>query len=194
MSQELFEVDRNRLTCAGGTAALDMMLSLIMRDHGPGIAAQVTDQLIHHRIREAGEHQRMDLRARLDVAHPKVLAAVALMERSIEKPLSCAALAAAAGLLDAPARAAVPQVSRPFADEALRRGPARAGPRPPAPDQPAGDCPSRPPAGSRRRRISRRATRAFRLHAERRAQAARRGHRERRLTAAPAGLRRRTGG
>ncbi|HEU4518395.1 MAG TPA: GlxA family transcriptional regulator [Microvirga sp.] len=97
ISQELFEVDRNRLTCAGGTAALDMMLSLILRDHGPGIAAQVTDQLIHHRVREAAEHQRMDLRARLDVAHPKVLAAVALMERSVENPLSCAALAARAG-------------------------------------------------------------------------------------------------
>jgi transcriptional regulator GlxA family with amidase domain len=39
----------------------------------------------------------MDLRARLDVAHPKVLAAVALMERSIERPLSCAAIAARAG-------------------------------------------------------------------------------------------------
>ena len=45
-----------------------------------------------HRVREADEHQRMDLRARLDVAHPKVLTAVALMERSVENPLSCAAL------------------------------------------------------------------------------------------------------
>jgi transcriptional regulator GlxA family with amidase domain len=97
ISQELFEVDRNRITCAGGTAAIDMMLSLIRREHGPEIAAQVTDQLIHHRVRDADEHQRMDLRARLDVAHPKVLAAVAAMERSIERPLSCAALAVKAG-------------------------------------------------------------------------------------------------
>jgi transcriptional regulator GlxA family with amidase domain len=97
ISQELFEVDRNRLTCAGGTAAIDMMLSLIRREHGPEIAAQVTDQLIHHRVRDADEHQRMDLRARLDIAHPKVLAAVATMEKSIEHPLSCAALAVKAG-------------------------------------------------------------------------------------------------
>jgi transcriptional regulator GlxA family with amidase domain len=97
VSQELFEVDGNRLTCAGGTAAIDMMVSLIRREHGPDIAASVTDQLIHHRVREAGEHQRMDLRTRLDVAHPKVLAAVAQMERSIERPLSCVALAVKAG-------------------------------------------------------------------------------------------------
>ena len=61
INQELFQIDRSRFTCAGGTAALDMMLALITRDHGAEIASQVTDQLIHHRIRESGERQRMDL-------------------------------------------------------------------------------------------------------------------------------------
>jgi transcriptional regulator GlxA family with amidase domain len=98
VSQELFQIDRNRFTCAGGTAAVDMMLALITRDHGPEIASQVTDQLIHHRIREAGERQRMDLRARLGVAHPKLLSVVALMERTIENPLSCEELAEEARL------------------------------------------------------------------------------------------------
>lgn len=98
ISQELFEIDRSRFTCAGGTAAVDMMLSVIAQDHGPAVAAQVTDQLIHHRIRDAGERQRLDLRARLGVAHPKLLAVVALMERSIETPMPCADLAAEAGL------------------------------------------------------------------------------------------------
>ena len=49
VTQELFEIDRNRFTCAGGTAAIDMMLSMITKQKGPEIAAQVTDQLIHHR-------------------------------------------------------------------------------------------------------------------------------------------------
>lgn len=97
LSQELFEIDRNRFTCAGGTSAVDMMLSLILRDHGPDIASEVTDQLIHHRVREADERQRMDLRTRLGVAHPKVLGVVAMMEASIERPLTCAALAQRAG-------------------------------------------------------------------------------------------------
>ena len=96
VSQELFQIDRNRFTCAGGTAAVDMMLALITRDYGHAIAAQVTDMLIHHRIREAHEQQRMDLRARLGVSHPKLLSVVALMERTIEKPLSCEVLASTA--------------------------------------------------------------------------------------------------
>jgi transcriptional regulator GlxA family with amidase domain len=96
VSQELFQIDRNRLTCAGGTAAVDMMLAVITRDHGPALASQVTDQLIHHRIREAGERQRMDLRARLGIAHPKLLSVVDLMEKTIENPLTCEELAAEA--------------------------------------------------------------------------------------------------
>ena len=65
-----------------------MMLSLIKRDHGEAISAAVTDQLIHHRIREASERQRIDLRTRLGVADPKLLRVIAMMERSIEHPLS----------------------------------------------------------------------------------------------------------
>ncbi len=94
VTSELFEIDRNRFTCAGGTAAADMMLSIIARDHGAALATAVTDQLIHHRIRDASERQRMDLRTRLGVAHPRLLAVVARMEETIETPLSCTALAA----------------------------------------------------------------------------------------------------
>ena len=94
IGQDLFEIDRNRFTCAGGTSAADLMLSLIMRDHGPELAAEVTEQLIHHRIREPSERQRMDLRTRLGVAHPKLLKVVALMEGSIETPMTSLELAA----------------------------------------------------------------------------------------------------
>lgn len=97
-TQELFEIDRNRITCAGGTAAIDMMLSFIAQRNGPDIAASVTDALIHHRMREPGERQRMDLRSRVGVAHPKLLAAIASMEKHLEEPLSAADLATEAGL------------------------------------------------------------------------------------------------
>ncbi len=93
IGSDLFEIDRNRFTCAGGTAAADMMLSLIVRDHGGEIAAEVADQLIHHRIRESGERQRMDLRMRLGVAHPKLLHVVGLMERTFAEPLGSQELA-----------------------------------------------------------------------------------------------------
>ncbi len=98
IGSDLFEIDRNRFTCAGGTAAADMMLSLIMRDHGPSVASEVADQLIHHRIRESRERQRMDLRMRLGVAHPKLLRVVGLMETSLAEPLGSQELADAVHL------------------------------------------------------------------------------------------------
>ncbi|MCX8254748.1 HTH-type transcriptional regulator CdhR [Beijerinckiaceae bacterium RH AL1] len=92
---DLYEIDRRRMTCAGGTAAADMMLAIIMREHGAAIASAVADQLIHHRIRDSSERQRMDLRMRLGVANGKLLSAVALMGETLAEPMSTAALAKA---------------------------------------------------------------------------------------------------
>ena len=98
IGEDLFAIDRDRFTCAGGVAAADMMLSLIKRDHGEAVSSAVTDQLIHHRVREASERQRMDLRTRLGVADPKLLRVVSLMEQSIERPLSVEELARSVAL------------------------------------------------------------------------------------------------
>jgi len=95
---ELYEIDRNRYTCAGGTAALDMSLRLIELHYDAAVAAAVADQLIHHRIREGGEGQRMELRTRLGVSHPKLLAVIQQMEESLEEPINCAQLALGVGL------------------------------------------------------------------------------------------------
>jgi len=98
ITEELFEIDRTRFTCAGGTAAIDMMLALIARQQGQEVASGVTDQLIHHRMRDGDERQRMELRSRLGVAHPKLISVVGEMERCIEQPLSCVDLAEGADL------------------------------------------------------------------------------------------------
>lgn len=98
ISDDLFEIDRNRFTCAGGTAAADLALSIVAQDHGAATASLVTDLLVHTRIRDARERQRMDLRARAGVAHPKLLLVLETMESSIEHPLSGAELSQRAGL------------------------------------------------------------------------------------------------
>ena len=66
--------------------------------NGAFIDFAITDQLIHHRIPDAHERQRMELRARLGVAHPKLLAVVQEMENTLETPRSCAELAASVDL------------------------------------------------------------------------------------------------
>ena len=94
----LFEIDRGRLTCAGGTAALDMMLHLIGHDVGHGLAVAIAEQFIHERIRPADDTQRMPLGRRLGVMDAKLEAVIAAMEGSLEEPLRSAELAAIAGV------------------------------------------------------------------------------------------------
>ena len=98
VTSELFEIDRNRFTCSGGIAAFDLMLHLITLQHGHALAAQVSEQFIHDRIRGARDHQRMALPARLGVRHPKLVRVIQLMEDSLEEPITRAKLADAVGL------------------------------------------------------------------------------------------------
>jgi transcriptional regulator GlxA family with amidase domain len=95
---ELFQFDRTRFTCAGGTSALDMMLRVIEFDHDHALAAKVADQFLHERIREYDDSPRMALRQRVGVGHPKLLRAIALMEENLELPLSSTEIAEDIGI------------------------------------------------------------------------------------------------
>ncbi|GBD42994.1 HTH-type transcriptional regulator CdhR [bacterium HR40] len=98
VASDLFEFDRNRFTCSGGTAALDMMLHRIARQHGEPLAVKVSEQCIMDRIRGPRDRQRMPIRVRLGVHHPKLLAAIELMEANVEEPLPQDMLAKYVGL------------------------------------------------------------------------------------------------
>ncbi|MEJ1939098.1 AraC family transcriptional regulator, partial [Nostoc sp. NIES-2111] len=73
VSDELFGVSPGRFTCAGGTAALDMMLHMIGLKHGQKLAVAVSEQFIHDRIRDRSSHQRMRPGARLGVTSKRLL-------------------------------------------------------------------------------------------------------------------------
>jgi AraC family transcriptional regulator, glycine betaine-responsive activator len=53
---------------------------------------------MHERIRDRHDPQRMALRARLGVSHPKLLKVIELMEGSLEEPLPRSQLAKKTGL------------------------------------------------------------------------------------------------
>jgi AraC family transcriptional regulator, carnitine catabolism transcriptional activator len=97
-SQELFEMDARRMTCAGGTASIDMMLDLIARDHGAELAAQVSEQFVLGRIRQRSDHQRMQIAARYGVHNRKLIQVIGVMEQNMEEPLSPDALAESIGV------------------------------------------------------------------------------------------------
>jgi transcriptional regulator GlxA family with amidase domain len=94
----LFEIDRDRFTSAGGTTALDMMLTMIASQHGADLAAAVAEAVLHSPIRHHSEHQRMSLPARIGARHPKLVGIIEEMEDNLEEPLSPSLLARQAGL------------------------------------------------------------------------------------------------
>lgn len=93
ITSDIYELDDQRLSCSGGTAALDMMLGLIAVQHGSELAAKVAAQCIHPDIRPAHEEQRIALGARITLKHPRLAKAIEVMKAHLETPLSCQQIA-----------------------------------------------------------------------------------------------------
>lgn len=98
LRRSLFEIDRDRLTCGGGTAPLDMLHRMIAAEHGATLATAVSEWFLQTQVRDGAGPQRMTLRERLGVAHAPLLLVIERMERTLETPSSRAQLAAAAQL------------------------------------------------------------------------------------------------
>ncbi|MEE9322151.1 MAG: GlxA family transcriptional regulator [Granulosicoccus sp.] len=88
ISPELFEIDRGRYTCAGGTAPLDMMLCEIRSQHGGELTTNISEQFMCERIRDQHDRQRVPLTQRIGASQPKLAEAVLLMEANIEEPMT----------------------------------------------------------------------------------------------------------
>lgn len=95
---DLFEVDGKVYTCAGGTAALDMMLSLIAEDHDENLINAICEQALTDRVRGPHDRQRLPLRARLGVQNARILAIIEMMEANLSEPLTLIEIANHAGL------------------------------------------------------------------------------------------------
>lgn len=98
ISDQLFTIDRNRYTCSGGTAPLDLMLNLIQSKLGSRISQLVSEQFIVDRVRTDTDRQYIPLRAQLGLSHRGLIRVAQLMEENIEKPLSLEKIAKATGL------------------------------------------------------------------------------------------------
>lgn len=94
----LFEIDRLRATCSGGTAAMDLMLHLIATQHDTDLAMAVSNQFIHGRIRAAEDRQPMTEQVRLRTRAPKLAAAIDVMHNHIETPLTTAEIGSRIGV------------------------------------------------------------------------------------------------
>ena len=98
ISPDIFEIDRDRFTCAGGTAAMDMIVYLIAQDHGWDLANEIAEEFLVERVRGRNDRQRLPLRLQLGASQPKLAEAVAFMEANIEELISLDEIASHVGL------------------------------------------------------------------------------------------------
>jgi AraC family transcriptional regulator, glycine betaine-responsive activator len=94
VSNRLYEVDRDRYTCSGGVAPLDLMVHLLALPPGsPSLAARVLELLIAER-RSGEERQVTSLRQYIGEEHARLDEALQVMESNVEETLSVAEIAA----------------------------------------------------------------------------------------------------
>jgi transcriptional regulator GlxA family with amidase domain len=98
LSDQLFSIDRDRFTCSGGVAPLDLMLHLVETQLGARVSQLISEQFIIERVRSDRDRQYVPLRAQIGVGHESLIKVAHLMEENIEKPLSLDEIAAASGL------------------------------------------------------------------------------------------------
>jgi transcriptional regulator GlxA family with amidase domain len=98
ISDQIFTIDRDRFTCSGGTAPLDLMLNLIRLKLGPRISQLVSEQFMVERVRSDKDRQYVPLRAQVGPSHRSLIKVAQLMEEHIEKPMSLDRIAKATGL------------------------------------------------------------------------------------------------
>jgi len=109
LERQLFVIDRDRYTCAGGSAPLDMMHAIIARDHGVSFAQRISDWFIQTEIRVPGARQRSTLTGDFGPLPPPVEAALDLIDSHIADPLTLDQIADLVGL-------SARQLQRLFAD------------------------------------------------------------------------------
>lgn len=98
VTQQIFEIDRDRATCAGGQASVDFMLAMIGRDQGPELAERIADALGTGPLRSGEARQRIPFVTAPGERHPRLNDALLLMEANIEDPLTTDEIAGLVGV------------------------------------------------------------------------------------------------
>ena len=98
LEEQLYTIDGNIMTCAGGTAGLDFMLRFVAEHRGQRLAAEVADQMLHHPVRPSDGPQRQAFGRSSDALSAEIRTAIRLIESHIAEPLPVPELAARIGI------------------------------------------------------------------------------------------------
>ena len=97
-TENLYEHDRDLLTCGGGSAATDMMLAIIEAQFGAELAAIVADMCLHNRSENRAVPQRSAYASAIGSRNPRLIAAVEFMRSNLEEPVDAGEVARHVGL------------------------------------------------------------------------------------------------
>lgn len=98
VAEQLFTIDGKIMTCAGSTAATDLMLHLIQADHGAPLVGEISDNIMHHPVRPSNAPQRNTLGRGTETLPPVVRVAIDLIEANISEPLAVPDIATKVGI------------------------------------------------------------------------------------------------
>jgi AraC family transcriptional regulator, carnitine catabolism transcriptional activator len=95
---QLYTIGPQLITCAGGTAIIDMMFEWIGQQAGEDLATEISQHLLH--ARQRGTHEVQLTPTALDAApmNAQIREVIRLMHASVATPMSCEDLAAAVSL------------------------------------------------------------------------------------------------
>lgn len=98
LERGLFVIDRDRISCAGGLAGLDLAAAMISQQLGTGLARRVSDWYIQAEPRHEGGPQRRAPGQRYGVFHQGLVRVLSAMEANLAEPLDRTSLAVIASL------------------------------------------------------------------------------------------------
>lgn len=87
-NQHIFTLDRDRFTCSGGLASIDMCSLLVEQHHSAALSKKICEQFIVHHLREKTEIQHQPIPQKRTSIQKTVKEAIRLMENNINEPLS----------------------------------------------------------------------------------------------------------
>ncbi len=96
--EQLYMVDDHRITCAGGSSSIDLMLYLITQSCGLELAEVVANGFVHGKIREGHEHQRPGYSMVVNEESQVLREIARYMEETLEEQTSTAEIANFVGL------------------------------------------------------------------------------------------------
>jgi len=92
-NSHLYTIDRDRMTCTGGTVPLHLMLAMLAKRHPQSLVDGVADMLVCERHRTDAEMQVIPMWSRKIEVQPKLKEVLQLMEANLEEPLALQDLA-----------------------------------------------------------------------------------------------------